>query len=110
MSNLNVVQELMVATAWSDGRLDEREAEILRQILANGQVTPQEIEQCLARPHFDLDYVLNRLTPGPERVEIMREVLRMCAADGVTARWEEVLVGRVAGHLGFTPEELKELA
>lgn len=100
----------MVATAWADGRLDEQEARILRHVLANGQVTVEEIEACLSRPTVDLDSVLNRLSAGAERHEIMREVMRMCHADGVLARWEEVLVGRVAGHLGLSPQELKELA
>jgi len=109
MSNLSVLQELMVATAWADGRLDQREAEILRRVLANGQVSVSEIETCLREPTVDLDSVLNRITSGPQREEIMREVLLMCAVDGEMASWELVLIGRLAGHLGLTPEQLQEL-
>jgi uncharacterized tellurite resistance protein B-like protein len=109
MSQLSVTQELMVAAAWADGRLHDQEAAFLRRVLANGSVSADEIERRLEKPSVNLPQVLARLSVGADRYEVLGELLRLCAADGQTSSWEEMLIGKVAEHLGIPGEQVEQM-
>ena len=109
MSSLSVTQELMVAAAWADGRLHEQEAAFLRRVLANGVVSAEEIERRLEKPTVHLQQVLERLSVGADRYDVLGELLRLCAADGTTSSWEDLFIGKVAQHLGIPPEQVAQM-
>lgn len=109
MSNLSPIQELLVAAAWADGQLAEKEALFLRRVLANGSVSVSQIEACLNGPTVELSEVLTRLSVGAAGEEVMREVLRMLQSDGALHNKEQELVSRLAQHLEFTPEKVEDL-
>lgn len=109
MSNLNSTQKLLVATAWIDGQLDEREASFVRRILANGMVSVEEIETCLRHPVFLLDDVLGELSPEVPPADVLREVLKMCFADDILEAEEFELILRLSQHLGVSEEQLEQL-
>ncbi|MFN8609678.1 MAG: TerB family tellurite resistance protein [Vulcanimicrobiota bacterium] len=109
MSNLSPIQELLVAAAWADGQLAEKEALFLRRVLANGCVSVSQIEACLSGPTVELGEVLSRLSVGAAGEEVMREVLRMLQSDGDLHSKEKDLVSRLAQHLEFSPEKVDKI-
>ena len=109
MSNLSPIQELLVAAAWADGHLAEKEALFLRRVLANGCVSVSQIEACLTAPTVEFSEVLSRLSVGSAGEEVMREVLRMLQSDGALHSKEQDLVTRLAQHLEFTQEKVEEI-
>jgi len=109
MSNLNATQKLLVATAWIDGQLDDREAHFVRRILANGMVSVDEIEACLRHPIFLLDEVLAELPASIPPADVLREVLKMCFADDILEADEFELIQRLSQHLGVNEDQLEEL-
>ena len=109
MGNLSSTQQLLVATAWADGRLDPGEAEFLRRVLANGSVSVEQIESCLHSPTVNLDEVLAQFSEMQVGEEVMREVLRMCFIDEVLELTELDLIERLAGRLGLDSERLEAL-
>lgn len=106
-AGLSPTQALMVAVAWVDGRLEERESLFLRQVLANGTVSVETIEACLAGPTVSLEEALADLPHQGE--EILGEVLRLCFADDVLEFEEMELIDRLAQHLRVSPERLEAL-
>ena len=109
MSNLSPIQELLVAAAWADGQLVEKEALFLRRVLANGSVSVSQIEACLTAPTVEFGDVLSRLSVGSAGEEVMREVLRMLQSDGALHSKEKDLITRLAQHLKFTQEKVEEI-
>ena len=109
MDNLTSTQRLLVATAWVDGRLEASEAEFLRRVLANGQVTVEQIEACLQAPTITLGDVLPQLPEQHSGEDVMREVLRMCFVDGVLAHAELDLMVRLSSQLGVSDQRLAVL-
>ena len=109
MSNLSPIQELLVAAAWADGHLAEKEALFLRRVLANGSVSVSQIEACLSAPTVELGEVLARLSVGSAGEEVMREVLRMFQSDGALHSKEQDLIRRLAQHLEFSPEKVERM-
>jgi len=109
MSNLSPIQELLVAAAWADGHLAEREALFLRRVLANGCVSVSQIEACLSAPTVEFGDVLSRLSVGSAGEEVMREVLSMLQSDGDLHSKEQDLIARLAQHLEFSPEKVDEI-
>jgi uncharacterized tellurite resistance protein B-like protein len=106
MENLSLTQKLLVATAWADGKLGASEARFLRQVLANGSVSVAEIEECLAGPTLDPTEIVQQFTRETIGEEILREVLRMCLADGKLDTAERDLVQRLAEQLGLAGDPL----
>ncbi|MBX3172527.1 MAG: TerB family tellurite resistance protein [Candidatus Eremiobacteraeota bacterium] len=109
MSNLSPIQELLVAAAWADGQLAEKEALFLRRVLANGCVSVSQIEACLSAPTVEFEEVLNRLSVGGAGEEVMREVLRILQSDGALHSNEQDLISRLAQHLEFSPEKVEKM-
>lgn len=109
MSNLSPIQELLVAAAWADGQLAEKEALFLRRVLANGCVSVSQIEACLTAPTVEFGDVLGRLSVGSAGEEVMREVLRMLQSDGDLHSQEKDLISRLAQHLEFSPEKVEKI-
>lgn len=106
MDQLSVNQRILLATAWADGVVAPDEATFLRRILANGQVSAEQIEGYLSRRPITLEQALGG-AEASEPEELMREVLRMCFADGVLEIEEFDLIDRVARHLGLTSDQLE---
>ena len=109
MSNLSPIQELLVAAAWADGHLADKEALFLRRVLANGNVSVSQIEACLTAPTVEFGDVLGRLSVGSAGEEVMREVLRMLQSDGDLHTKEQDLITRLAQHLEFPPEKVDKI-
>lgn len=109
MNNLSPIQELLVAAAWADGQLAEKEALFLRRVLANGSVSVSQIEACLSAPTVEFADVLGRLSVGSAGEEVMREVLRMLQSDGALHSKEQDLISQLARHLEFSPEKVERM-
>jgi len=109
MGNLTATQELMVAAAWADGKLNEREASFLRRVLANGSVGKSQIEMCLAHPTVRFDDVLERLDADGRKQDVMQEVLRICVCEGLMGGAESDLVERLRSHLGLDRAQVEAL-
>ncbi|MBS2036248.1 TerB family tellurite resistance protein [bacterium] len=109
MSTLSPIQELLVAAAWADGQLAEKEALFLRRVLANGSVSVSQIEACLSGPTVELGEVLSRLSVGSAGEEVMREVLLMLQSDGALHSKEQDLITRLAQHLEFSAEKVEKI-
>lgn len=109
MSNLSPIQELLLAAAWADGQLAEKEAIFLRRALANGCVSVSQIEACLSAPTVEFGDVLERLQVGAAGEDVMREVLSMLQSDGDLHSKEQDLIRRLAQHLEFSPEKVEKI-
>ena len=109
MSNLSPIQELLVAAAWADGQLAEKEAVFLRRVLANGCVSVSQIEACLSAPTVEFGDVLGRLSVGAAGEDVMREVLSMLQSDGALHSKEQDLISSLAQHLEFSPEKVEKI-
>ncbi len=106
---LNASQQLLIATAWVDGRLDPAEARLLEQLLGRTGFSNDDLQRALAPPGPALDDLLKSIPEGRPRREVMSEVLRMCFADDVLELEEFDLIDRVARQLGLSQEELESL-
>lgn len=109
MENLSLTQKLLVATAWVDGKLGDAEAQFLRRVLANGSVSVAEIEECLAGPTLDPGEVVKQFGHSQAGEEVLREVLRMCMADGSLDAAEVDFAERLADQLGLAGKPLQAI-
>ena len=109
MDTLTANQQLLVATAWVDNRLDPAEATLLRQILgASGLSSPQVDSVLQSRPP-SVAALLALIPDGKPREDVMRDVLGMCFSDGVLEIEEFDLIERVAAQLGLDSEDLERI-
>lgn len=109
MSNLTAEQQLLIATAWVDGRLDDSEAELIRRLLRASKVPDAQIQASLSPPAPSLDALLANIPPGPARLDTMRLVLQMCFADDILEFEEFDLIQRAAQHMGIDEETMERL-
>lgn len=108
MQSLSPDLHLLIATAWVDGHLDPEEKEFLLRILAGAGLTPEQAEAALGEPR-DLEAVLAGLVAGTGAETLMRQVLRLCFADGVLELEEFDLIERVAERLQIDGDRLEQL-
>lgn len=106
MDHLTPNQQLLVATAWVDNRLDPAESAMLRQVLAASGLASADIDAVLQSPPPPVSTLLARIPHGQPREDVMRDVLRMCFSDGVLEFEEFDLIERVAVQLGIDEENL----
>jgi uncharacterized tellurite resistance protein B-like protein len=109
MSNLTSEQQLLIATAWVDGRLDDAEADLIRRLLRSARMPEAEIQASLSPPGPSLDVLLGNIPPGPARLDTMRLVLQMCFVDDILEFEEFDLIERAARHLGIDAETMEQL-
>jgi uncharacterized membrane protein YebE (DUF533 family) len=110
-SQILSVIRVWAAVAWADGMLAEAEAEGMRRLIRNADLTPDERD---AATHFldgkiDLPEVyLQNLNPESRR-GIYRAACRMAVVDHVFAHAERKLLDRLTVLLGIPKEIANEI-
>ncbi len=102
---------MWAAIAWADGVLAESEAEGLRRLVRNAELTPEERETAgkLLEQKTVLDQTfLTDLTPDARR-GIYRAACRMAIVDHVLATSERVLLDQLQGMLAVPAEVAREI-
>ncbi len=106
-SQILSVIRVWAAVAWADGMLAEAEAEGMRRLIRNADLTPDE-RAAAARfldGKVDLpDVYLQNLNPESRR-GIYRAACRMAVVDHLFAHAERKLLDRLKGLLGI-PEDI----
>ena len=98
----------LVNLAAADGKFTDEEVQFLAERAERWDIPKGEFETALAgisEGQFELkvpeDY--------PARVEMMKELLRLIAADGELADMEKHICSVVAGKMDFTSPEFEEI-
>jgi uncharacterized membrane protein YebE (DUF533 family) len=110
-SQILSVIRVWAAVAWADGMLAEAEAEGMRRLIRNADLTPDER---VAATHFldgkiDLpDVYLQNLNPESRR-GIYRAACRMAVVDHLFAHAERKMLDRLQGLLGIPKEIAVEI-
>ncbi|MBA3541683.1 MAG: TerB family tellurite resistance protein [Deltaproteobacteria bacterium] len=110
-SQILSVIRMWAAIAWADGVLAESEAEGLRRLVRNAELTPEERETAgkLLEQKTVLDQTfLTDLTPDARR-GIYRAACRMAIVDHVLATSERVLLDQLQGMLAVPAEVAREI-
>lgn len=98
------IQSLYVV-ACADGDFDESEQAFLFSMASHMELTPEEFEGCVPRAGMRLEEVELQAPPQPEaRVQWLRNIIMMIAADGVLAPKEYESCLFFAEKLGFPVE------
>ena len=95
---------LLYTIACVDGDFDESEQALLSMIAQRMELTQEEFDACLPTAAFSLDDV--RITPPDDdevRVQWLRNLIMMVAADGVLQATEYQTCLFFASQLGFEP-------
>ncbi len=102
---------ILAATAWSDGSVDEREAQMIRSMIDVGPLNDSERSAATAwlhtRPADSVDAV-NKLTVDARR-DVYLSAVRMAAADGRTVRAERAFLARLQEELKLADEVATEV-
>lgn len=109
MDKLTPHLQLLIATAWSDGKLDPSETAYLEQILTSCGLSQAETRAALQAGPVALESVLEKFPPDQPRDAIMRDVLRVVFCDGVLEAEEYDLVERMAQRLEIDEATLDRL-
>ena len=110
-SQILSVIRVWAALAWADGVLAEAEAEGLRRLIRNADLTPDErtAATTFLQDKTDLPNVyLQNLNPESRR-GIYRASCRMAVVDHVFATAERRMLDRLQGLLGIPPEIALEI-
>ncbi len=110
-SQILSVIRIWAALAWADGVLAEAEAEGLRRLIRNADLTPEErtAATTFLQDKTDLpDVYLHDLTPESRR-GIYRAACRMAVVDHVFAHAERRFLDRLQGLLGIPAEIALEI-
>lgn len=108
MSNLTSEQQILIAAAWADGRLDDSEAEILRRVLRSAELSDAQIEQALLSPPAGLEALIGSI-PASGREKTMKSVLEMCFADDILEVEEFELIELLAQKLELDEDTMERL-
>lgn len=113
-----IVVILLGKVAWADGKFSEEEEQQLRELLAHiDKISASGVEAvCSAvrekRPDIKDEEMeacyreLKALCDGRERMEVMRLLTQLAAADGEPTALEHAALQSIADELGILPEEL----
>ena len=114
-----VVIVLLGKVAYADGRFSAEEEQSLRALLSHVErLAPSGVEAVckamkrdlggMTEPELGLCYrELRALCDGQERVEVMRLLARLAAADGALSQAELTQLSEIANKLGVAPSELE---
>jgi uncharacterized membrane protein YebE (DUF533 family) len=110
-SQILSVIRVWAAVAWADGMLAEAEAEGMRRLIRNAELTPDErsgatkfLDKKIELP----DVYLQNLNPESRR-GIYRAACRMAVVDHVFAHAERKMLDRLHGLLGIPKEIAVEI-
>lgn len=110
-SQILSVIRVWAAVAWADGVLAEAEAEGMRRLIRNAELTPDErsgatkfLDKKIELP----DVYLQNLNPESRR-GIYRAACRMAVVDHVFAHAERKMLDRLQGLLGIPKEIAVEI-
>jgi uncharacterized tellurite resistance protein B-like protein len=113
-----IVVVLLGKVAWADGRFSEKEEATLRSLLTHvDRIAPSGVEAVCAvlrgmPPQMSAEETelcfreLKALCDGRERMEVIRLLIRLAAADGALSDSEHTELKAIADELGVTEEEL----
>lgn len=97
----------VAAMALADGRVDERETVLLREVCAQCGVAPQQLpsllEEAKDRGHSELPQPVDVAAAG----RWFEQLVDLAAADGVVDAAEKRLLVRVGRHAGHEPSEVR---
>lgn len=100
----------LYAIACVDGHFDESEQAFLFMIAQRMELEPEEFEAVLPEGDFALRDIVIEAPEDPElRVQWLRNLILMVAADGVLAPEEYQTCLYFAGQLGFPPEVVEQV-
>lgn len=98
----------LVLMAACDGKLADEEAALLGSRAVRWGLTQEEIDDAIDNANQP-DYQLSIPSTKIERVEMLRELIRMMAADGVLAHPEKKLCAVAAAVMEIEPAEFDEI-
>jgi DnaJ like chaperone protein len=113
-----IVIVLLARVAWADGGLSQQEEEILRELLTRVErLTPTGVDAVCAALKGSLPVVTNdelevcfrelkSLCDGRQRLEILRLLTQVAAADGAPSRAEQGELAAIAEELGVSLSNL----
>lgn len=116
-----IVIVLLGKVACADGRITEKEDETLRSLLAHiDRLTPSNVEAVcealqgklpeLSDSEMSLCYrELKALCDGRERLEVMRLLVRLAAADGRLSPMERSEIAQIAEELGVSLSDVESV-
>ena len=107
MERFNLFKNLMVMAA-ADGHFAKEEIDFLSLRASRWGLDDQQFDEALAYASQD-DADLLIPETREERLELMRNLLLMMAADGVLAPQEQTLFARAAAKMEIDPGELDRL-
>ncbi len=101
---------IMAAVAWADGTMGKEEADMLRQMIEVGPLTPDERAFARGWLHNRPDADADSLQLSEEaRVNIFRTAVRVAAADGRTVRAERDMLADLAKELSLPDRLAREV-
>ena len=107
MDQVDIFRNLILMAS-ADGRLDEAELQWLSHQAAARGITDDEFEEALqAAVSREAEICIPR-DPG-ERIAMLKDMLRVMAADGRIAPGEKNLFALMSATMGVAPEELNRL-
>ena len=113
-----IVVVLLGRVAYSDGRFSAEEEETLRSLLLHiGRLNPRSVDAVCTSLRGELTFSeeelslcyreLKSLCDGKERVQVMKLLARLAAADGALSEAEEKELSTIAEEIGVTDEDLE---
>ena len=93
----------LVAVAMADNKVDEKEREFLASYCVRLGASIEELDAVMKDPRSAL-----RQTPvtRDEKLELLKAMFQMSAADGDLKDAEKQTIAILAGHLGLTPDDI----
>jgi len=107
MNLLNQLRNLLVMAA-ADGSLTEREIKFLSDRCQRWSISPDDFAECI-RYAISKDSELQIPKTHETRVEMLRDLIRMMAADGELAELEKELFARASVQMGFSDADLQRI-
>lgn len=101
------LRNLLVMAA-ADGSLTEREIKFLSDRCQKWSLSESEFADAIC---YAISEGAKLQIPDEHqlRVDMLRDLIRMMAADGELAQVEKELFARAAVHMGFSPAELQQI-
>lgn len=107
MDKLELFNNLMILAA-SDGKLTEEEIAFLSVRANDLGLSEDDVETAIAGATSDeVELVLP--TDGPERVEVLQQMITLMAVDGEMAEVEKGICALAAGAMGFDAAEFDKV-
>ncbi len=107
MNQADLFRNLLIMAA-VDGRMSEAELRLLTERAAEWDISDDQFEDAI-QDAISGDAELTIPTNGEDRSELLKEMIRMMAADGCLAEQQKKLLAVATTALGVNSTELNEL-